>query len=146
MSDAKCDILHTTEIGGEAVTISCLAPPGHTGMHRYMTHGGALISWPNKETCNDVMQTPTGPLVCVLKKLHGSPHMDATGQTLWLPGTTTVITEREQGRGYTKPAWREMFEDQVVPERAQVEERPAEVRHQDGVARTYAERKKKGRR
>ena len=146
MSDPTCAIKHTAEIGGEQHEIECLAPPGHTGMHRYMTHGGALISWPNLDTCNDVMQALDGPKVCVLKKLHGSPHMDATGQTLWLPGTRTVITEREQSPGYTKPSWREMFADQM-PERAQREtERPAEVRDQPGVARTYAERKKKGRR
>lgn len=146
MSDPKCGVEHDTEIGGEAITITCLAPPDHTGMHRYMTHGGALISWPNKETCDAVMQAPDGPKVCVLKKRHGSPHMDATGQILWLPDTTTVLTEREKGREFDRPAWRDMFRDQV-PERARdVVEQPAEVRDQPAVARSYAQRKKKGRR
>lgn len=142
MSDPKCGHTHTTEIGGEQHLLTCLAPLDHTGMHRWMSTGGALLSWPNERACGATIQSVDGLKVCRLNKPHGSPHMDELSVYLWLDGQETILTEREQGREGFVPAWKQMFVDNPPQRALDAEERPAEVRHQEGVARTYAERKK----
>lgn len=147
MTDRKCGTKHTTEIGGEEHEIECLAPIDHTGVHRWMSHGGALLTWPNEAMCGETIQAADGSVkVCRLIKPHGSPHMDESSTYLWLTGQTTVLTEREKGRDFERPTWREMFREEITKRAAAETERPAEVRDQPTVARTYAERKKKGRR
>lgn len=147
----SCAHAHDATIAGETHTVLCDLPSSHTGVHRVTTATGALISWPNADHCPATTAARGTVEQCRLGERHVSPHMTEDGAHLWVEGYDTVLTAREQGKDTGSYSWNEQlmsFRGSHLPIRLgeiiNTPEKPVEHRTEETVARTYKERKRKG--